>query len=304
MLGINNRVISSNNKVKIEHSRKDNFLYYMCLLDWSGRILDETTHTTVAELIMPNGEWMNSWRVIEEEDEKLKKLGVEPKFLSGFYHSRIILRFKLTSCPQTLSEVRKIREAIEDFTEHYLTEWVFVKVREALDTCPRAFIYPVFELSHDCPILRVTGETPYMLPTTCFYTSLRDPEQMRWFFQESIRPRTIAQAFFTATVNMRISGAMIITSPMSKWFFWHLTNLIYHEGLYRQSRDKQIQIRIGEVYRGLEFRLADFADELMASFSQSVANVYQRILNRLLVSLTISIIALTVFLIVLNVIRN
>lgn len=94
---------------------------------------------------------------------------------------------------------------------------------------------------------------------------------------------------------MRISGAKIISSRMSDRFFWNLINVVYHEGLYQQSRETRIEP--GEVCKGLEGRLEKFADELITSFSQSLANVVQTTFNALLVALTVSLVALTIVLI-------
>ena len=84
---------------------------------------------------------------------------------------------------------------------------------------------------------------------------------------------------------------------MSDWFFWNLTNVVYHEGLYRESRKKG-EVPSGEVHKGLEDRLEDFADELMTSFSQSLTNAVQTTLNRWLVGLTVSLVVLTTVLII------
>lgn len=291
-------MVSRTQKVKIEHPRKANFLYYMCLLDWGGAVLDEATHKVIAQSIMPDGEETNGWRVTWKEDTKLRAHGVKPRFLSGFYHSRVILRFELAGCPKTISQVREIRQAIEDFTASYLQESIFPQAWKASRIYPKAFTYPVFELTARCRLWKFAKTSPYTLPTTCFYTDLRDPEQPRWCFLRIPGLRRLAKAFLPATVKMRISGAKLITSPMSEWFFWNLTNLVYHEGLYRQSREQQISS--GKVYKGLEVRLEDFADRVMTSFSQSVANVVQRTLSWWLLLLTILLIALTVSLVVVS----
>lgn len=292
---------SSAQKVKVEHPRKASFLYYMCLLDWGGAVLDEATHQNVAHSIMPNIEPTEGWYITQGEDSGLQRHGVKPEFLCGFYHSRVILRFELAARPKTISQVREIRQAIEGFTETYLKETIFPKIRIISGIYPKAFIYPVFELNDDCPFWKFGKASPYTFQTTCFYTDLRDPEFPRWSFLQIRGIRIPAKAFFPATVKIRISGAKIITSPMSEWFFWNLTNLVYHEGLYRQQREQQISSDV--VYKGLEVRLEDFADRLMASFSQSITNVVQRTLTWWLVLLTILLIAVTVALIIVSLAR-
>lgn len=293
---------SNAQKLKIEHPHKANFLYYMCLLDWRGAILDEKTHKAIAHSIMPDGQETDGWHVTWEEDLLLKKRSVKPKFLFGFYHSRVIFRFELEDSPESISRVREIRQAIEDYIESYLKKRIFPQAQKISNICLRAFIYPVFELRGRCALWKFSDTSPYILPTTCFYTSLRDPERVRWSFLQIPCLQTLAKILIPATVKMRISGAKIITSPMSDWFFWNLTNVVYHEGLYRHCRETPN----GEskVYKGFEARLEDFADRLMASFSQSVANVVQVSLNWWLVSLTILLIAVTVALIIIGMGEN
>lgn len=286
-------------ELQITYSRQANYLYYMCLLDWGGTILDEAKHKAVAQSILPDGKHSNGWCVAWKEARQSEVHGVKPRFLLGFYHSRLIFRFALQGSPKTISELREIRLAMGDFIEIYLKESVFPQVWETLRIYLKAFIYPVFELNARCRLWEFTRTRPYSLPTTCFYTELADPEQPRWRLLRARYLRELAKAFFRATVKMRISGAKLITSPMSEWFFFNLTNLIYHEGLYRHSREKQLAD--GEVYKGLETRLEDFADRLMASFSQSVARVQQRTFSWLLVLLTIVLIALTVSVIVVSI---
>lgn len=293
---------SVSEEIKVEHHHQVNYLYYMCLIDWSGVIIDESKHKLIAKSLMPEGQQTEGWRITWNEYTQLTDCGINSGFLSGFYHSRVILRFELTSCPKTISEVREIRQDVESFVEKYLVDNVISMSRECLETLPKAFIYPVFELTANCPIWRFKRNSPYTLATTCFYTDLRDTEQPRWSMLKLPLIRRVAQAFLPATVKMRISGAKIITSPMSDWFFWNLTNLIYHEGLYRTCREQNIVG--GEVYKGIENRLEDFADRLMASFSQSITNVVLRRLNWWLVLLTILLIALTVSLIVISIINE
>lgn len=286
---------SNAQKLKIEHPQKSDFLYYMCLLDWRGAVLDEKTHKAIAQLIVPDGQETDGWHVTWKEDSLLKNGSVKPRFLLGFYHSRVIFRFELKECPETISRVREIRQAIEDYIESYLKNNIFTQSQKLSKIYPSAFIYPVFELNAHCPLWRFGDTSPYILPTTCFYTELRDQEQPQWSFLQIPLVQAFARILFPATVKMRISGANIIASPMSDWFFWNLTNLVYHEGLYRQCRNTLKSG--GKVYKGLEARLEDFADRLMTSFSQSITNVMQVRLNWWLVLLTILLIVITLVLI-------
>lgn len=287
-------VMPTAEEVKIDRPCEANLLYYMCLLKWSGKVLDETTHKAVAHSIMPNIEPTNGWYVTQGEDSELRRHGVKPEFLCGFYHSRLILRFELEGCPETISKVREIRGAVEGYTDNYLRQSILPGAQKVTGIDVKAFIYPVFELKTACPLWKVTKTSPYTLSTTCFYTNLRDPERTRWRFLNIPGLRALVNALAPAAVKIRISGAQIITSPMSEWFFSNLTNIVYHEGLYRQSGVQQIDSV--QVYKGLESRLEDFADSLMASLTQSLTSDAQVLLNRCLVGLTISLVVLTIVL--------
>ena len=289
----------STGQLKIGHSRKANYLFYMCLLDWGGAVLDETVHKAVAQSIMPDGEQMDGWYVTGKDEPQLQAHGVKSRFFAGFYHSRIILQFELTDCPETISKVREIRLAIGDFVEYYLRKSVLPVARIASGIHLKAFIYPVFELKARGAFWKTATTIPYILTTTCFFTDLRDPEEPRWGFLRIRGLRRLAKTFLPATVTMRISGAQLVTSPMSEWFFVNLTNLIYHEGLYRMSREQRL--KRGQVWKGLEVRLEDFADKLMAAFSQSIANVVQRTQTWLIVLLTVVLIGFTIGLIVVSI---
>ena len=287
--------MSNTQEVKIHHSREANFLYYMCLLDWGGEIIDEAVHKSIAQSIIPEGCETNGWRFTWIEDTQLSAYRVKPEFLSGFYHSRVILRFELEDSPKTISQVREMRKAIESFTENYLKERVRTQ-QKVSGLCPRVFIYPLFELNASCPFWEIAETFPYTLPTTCFYTDLQDIERPRWCLLRIPWVRALGKVFFPARVKMRISGAKLITTSMSDWFFWNLTNLIYHEGLYRRCRETQNSS--DQVYKGFEDRLEDFADRLMTSFSQAIANVVQRRQAWWLVMFTILLLVLTIFSIV------
>lgn len=285
---------SASQQVEFQHLRTGNLLYYMCLIDWGGRVLSELTseHAKIAKAIIPEGKQKDGWLVAWWRDEKLKDKGAEPEYLCGYYHSRLIFRFKLISAPKKIAEVRVIREKVGKFIEDYLKEKVFPDVTEAsnLGKEAKAFIYPVFELKSDCSLWRFGQTLPYTLQTTCFYTKLRDTGRRLWLL--GMIPGL--SRIFRSQVQMRISGAKLVTSQMSDEFFVNLVNVVYHEGLYRQSREKGILP--GQVHKGLELRLEKFADELMTSFSQSLANTMSASLNTWLLFLTILIIILTVVL--------
>jgi len=286
---------SASQQVELQHPRRGNLLYYMCLIDWGGAILLEEEHVKIAKAIIPEGTQKDGWLVTQCRDEKLKAAGVESEYQCGYYHSRLIFQFKLISAPETLAKVRAIRQKVEEFIEDYLKKKMFPKVTKASNSGKgaKAFIYPVFELKSDCRLWKCGQTLPYTLRTTCFYTKLRDTGRVLWL----LRMIPCLSRIFSSQVQIRISGAKLITSKMSDEFFVNLVNVVYHEGLYRQSREKGKQIQPGQVHKGLESRLEKFADAVMTSFSQSLANTMATSLNTLLVFLTILILILTVVLI-------
>lgn len=123
---------------------------------------------------------------------------------------------------------------------------------------PYIFIYPIFELNIQDDFWNFKKEKPYSLPTTCFYTELADLKGKN--------------------IKMRISGAKTISSDMSYWFFNNLINIIFHEGLYRQTRDKKNGNLLSKepVYTGLENRLEDFAGKLMTTFHEYTSENLRR----------------------------
>jgi hypothetical protein len=121
---------------------------------------------------------------------------------------------------------------------------------------PRIFIYPIFEIQNDEPFWKFDTQKPFSLPTTCFYTELEDPRQGRL--------SSLSNTLYPRKAKMRVSGAKIITSEMSDWFFWNLVNIVFHEGLYRQSRESKF--KANSVHAGVENRLEDFASNLMTTF--------------------------------------
>jgi hypothetical protein len=289
---------SNSLELRIGRPVKTDLLYYMCLLDWKGVVLDEKTHKVIASVVAPNGQEVEGWYVLEKKDSLLKGKGVKPEFFLGFYHSRIIFRFELTECPKNISRVREIRQEIENYIESYLKDNILSQLQKLSNIYPRAFLFPVFELNSHCPIWKFGGTSPYILPTTCFYTALSDPKRPRRAWLDIPFLRTFVTILSPATVQIRASGGKIITSPMSEWFFWNLTNLIYHEGLYRKCREQPKGK--AKVYKGLEEHIEHLADRLLTSFSQSVANVVRVNLNLWLVSLTILLIVVTAILIIIG----
>ena len=130
--------------------------------------------------------------------------------------------------PKEILGIRNLRFVIEKKIVAYLEENVIPQMSKYSQR-PRIFIYPIVEAKNKESFWNFGTQKPYSMPTTCFYTELDDPRQgkLSWFVN-SLKPRKI---------KMRVSGAKIITSEMSDWFFWNLVNIVFHEGLYRQSRE-------------------------------------------------------------------
>ncbi len=90
---------------------------------------------------------------------------------------------------------------------------------------------------------------------------------------------------------MRISGAMIVTQKMSSWFFWNLSNAVFHQGLYRQERQESRNAlhKSTGVYYGLENRLEVFAGHVTNSFYQLLSANLSARLNQLILYVTIGL---------------
>lgn len=88
----------------------------------------------------------------------------------GYYHSRLIFRFNLISVPKDIISIRKLRTRLEKKISAFLMDKV-VPAMKAYAGNPRIFIYPVFEIQSGEPFWKFDKQTPYSLPTTCFYTN-------------------------------------------------------------------------------------------------------------------------------------
>lgn len=185
-----------------------------------------------------------------ENDINLKNILTKSNL--GFYHSRLIFWLKLKEAPKTVTKIRRIRVKLENKIKEFCQNEIIKEIKEINKETkgPLIFIYPIFELYREDRFWSLERKRPYSLPTTCFFTKLDDRE--------------------SKDVEMRISGAKIITMDMSNWFFEILVNIVFHEGLYRQTRDKKLKIRHlkKDIYVGLENRLEDFASKLMTIFHQ------------------------------------
>jgi hypothetical protein len=208
----------------------------------------------------------------------------------GYYHSRLIFQSSLVSVPPDILGVRKLREELENVVKEFLENEVLPRMK-SYTPVPRIFIYPIFNLGSDETFWKSNEERTYSLHTTCFYTELDDPKGRRLgWFGNSLRSKK---------VNIRISGAKIITSEMSNWFFWNLINLVFHEGLYRQSRETNKFVGEG-VYPGLENRLEDFASSLIATFHDLTSTRVQDLIAKFALVLTILGILIVIFQIILT----
>jgi len=228
-----------------------NHAYFLCLIDWEDRILEpKEFNDFAATIIGSTATTIDDWK---------KKPIAWPEFSDivsnaelGFYHSRLIFRFDLLSVPKDISGIRELRKRIESKIEDLCVKDIIPAIRKYNEEAkePYIFIYPIFELCPNARFWKFQGTKPYSLPTTCFYTELDDATRL-------LRRKK---------VKMRISGAKIVASDMSEWFFNNLVNIVFHEGLYRQARDKDKLLAKRPIYNGLENRLEDFAAKLMTIF--------------------------------------
>lgn len=261
--------------------KNTNYVYFLCLIDWANVLKSEELNEIkdhikgLGKSLEPIGDWIKvdlGWE---------KKINTISKSELGFYHSRLIFKFRLQKHPESITEIRKIREELEEEIRYFCEEkGIIKKIKEIKDKTakpPYIFTYPIFELNRKGKFWKIPEQRPYSFQTTCFYTELYDKEDKKY-------------------VNMRISGGQIIATDMSKWFFETLVNIIYHEGLYRQTRDEELkeQHENDLIYRNLENRLEDFASRLMEIFHQYSSEYRSRKIQRnaLYTSIIISIVGI------------
>lgn len=248
-------------------------MYYLCLIDWETKVLSPKELEEFTNKIMGSStQTIDSWKVKTLNWPELADTISNVEL--GFYHSRLIFKFDLRSTPKTLLQIREKREKLESKIEDFCSNQVIPAIKSYNEEAkePHIFIYPIFELNILENFWKFEGKKPYSLPTTCFYTELDDPEDGK--------------------VKMRISGAKIISSDMSEWFFNNLVNIVFHEGLYRQTRDKKELSRKEPVYKGLENRLEDFASRLMTTFHEFSSEYVRRRIARIAVYASIAGIAI------------
>jgi hypothetical protein len=92
---------------------------------------------------------------------------------------------------------------------------------------------------------------------------------------------------------------------MSHWFFENLVSIIFHEGLYRQTRDKKEGKLPSNrsVYNGLENRLEDFAGKLMTTFHEYSSEYVRRNIQKIALGASGIAIFLTALNLALNLLR-
>ncbi len=261
--------------------KKTNYVYFLCLINWQTILTSEklkqiedyienegTTPKKIVDWIKIDLDWENTIKEISKSE-------------LGFYHSRLLFKFRLKKQPEDIAEIRKIRETLGKEIKEFLgnEEKKFIKKIKEKANKPYIFYYPIFELNKKGNFWNRVGEHPYSLQTTCFSTILH--ESGFWTF---IRRKY---------VTMRISGAQIIATKMSDWFFNTLINIVFHDGLYRQTRDEKFKPEFENplIYGNLENMLEDFASHLMTIFHQYSSDVYSRGLQR--TALIASIIGIT-----------
>jgi len=264
-----------------------NHVYFLCLIDWERILGSKELKEVIEKIIGASARTIDGWKIKSLDWSELSDIVSEAQL--GFYHSRLIFNFDLRSTPKDIFEVRNIRERLEAKIENYCSKELVAVIKsynkEAKE--PFIFTYPIFELNIQEDFWKFERQKPYSLPTTCFYTELDDRRRL---------------PFFGKKVKMRISGAKIVASDMSYWFFENLVSIVFHEGLYRQTRDKKRKKLLSnkEAYNGLENRLEDFASRLMTTFHEYSSECVRRNIQK--IALIASGIA--IFLTVLNLVLN
>ncbi len=258
--------------------KEDNYAYFLCLINWQSLVSTENLKDFVEEFVKKGdspksiGDWITiqlGWEKKEEFNELISESTL------GFYHSRFIFTFKLKKKLKLLAEIRELREKLEKKIKNFFQVTQIIdeieKIKKIDETgvkdTPLIFTYPIFKLNREEEFWKSKRLQPYTLPTTCFYTKLDDENKN--------------------IVEMRISGAKIIAMDMSDWFFEILVNIVFHEGLYRQTRENIIRNSQGKVYGGLENRLENFASKLMTTFHQYSSDIYRRRMQKKTTYITI-----------------
>jgi hypothetical protein len=240
------------------------------LIDWETKILNpEELKDFTDKIIGTSARAIDDWKIETLSWSELSSIVSNVEL--GFYHSRLIFKFDLRSTPKDISHIREIRKKLESKIEDFCVKKVIPHVKPYIKEPrePHIFIYPIFELNIQEDFWRFAGKKPYSFQTTCFFTELDDPKGKK--------------------VKMRISGAKIVASDMSEWFFNNLVNIVFHEGLYRQTRKKGELLLEEPVYKGLENRLEDFASKLMTTFHEYSSEYVRRKIQR--TALAIAIVA-------------
>ncbi len=265
---------------------KGNYVYYLCLINWHKILkkdeikdfkeeikkLDRSTES----IQLPSEDWTKI-KLEWEKGDNLKDMLSKSDL--GFYHSRLIFRFKLKKAPITVTETRNVRIKLENKISEFCKNEIIKAIKKILKNAKGLliFIYPIFELHRKEEFWDYKKKRPYSLPTTCFFAELDDIEGK--------------------DVKMRISGAKIITMDMSNWFFDKLVNIVFHEGLYRQTRDDKLNPQQSEesIYCGLENRLEDFAGTLMTIFHQYSTAEARRRIQKISVGISIFSLIIAIF---------
>lgn len=253
-----------------------NIFYYLGLLDWGADILPpKEMEKFTQDIILSPKSKTDGWNIRELSWPDLENKIADIEM--GYYHSRLIFRFRLVSVPPDIFGIRELRFEIEKKVSEFLAKEVIPKMKAYTKT-PKIFLYPIFEVQSKETFWKFDEAKLYSLPTTCFYTELDDPKgrSLEW----------LVGSLYPKKVKIRISGAKTITSEMSKWFFWNLVNIVFHEGLYRQSRETNKFTGEG-VYPGLENRLEDFARSLMNTFYELSSARVQDLIAKFVLVLTI-----------------
>jgi len=248
--------------------KNDNIVYFLCLINWKKKLTSGEIEQIESYLknISTSTRKINDWLKLDLDWEKRVKIISQSTL--GFYHSRIIFQFVLKEPINNISDIRRIREDLEKEINKFYgnKEKGFIAEINTKAIKPYIFYYPLFELNKEEELWKSPDKHPYSFQTSCFYTELHD-------FLGILR-----NVIKRKVVKMRISGAQIITTNMNSLFFYRLINIIFHEGLYRQTRDEKLNkgYKNELLYSDLENRLENFASRLITIFYQYSNDHYRR----------------------------
>ena len=140
---------SSSKEGVIQETNKESYVYFLCLINWQNPLkqweLNELKNYLKS---LDKSSQIGDWLKIDLGWEKEFGNKISTSEL-GFYHSRLIFRFELKELPKNITEVRIIKENLEDKIEEFFgdeSEGIIKEIKDKDAKSPYLFTYPIFEL--------------------------------------------------------------------------------------------------------------------------------------------------------------